>query len=118
MAISAGSRLEISGRLMDLLQLPNGDIVASHRTLYVVPHLPYYLNLSIEHVKMATDDFVMTIESDGEDDAGQSKPKDVAEDTQLDPEFTFDLAADPYADFLDDTTDLNDLVKEGSKPVR
>ena len=66
---------------------------------------------------MAGDDFVMTIESDIEDDAGQSKTKDVVEDTQLDPEFTFDLATDPYAEFLNDTTELDDLVKEGSKPV-
>ena len=68
---------------------------------------------------MAVDDFVMTIESDDEGVANKSsKSKDPVEDAQLNPEFTFDLSADPYTDFLDGTSNIQDLVKEGSKPVR
>ncbi|KAH9946632.1 DEAD-domain-containing protein [Amylocystis lapponica] len=74
---------------------------------------------------MATeDDFVMTIDSDVEEDAPlqpsvkSGKAKNLSgEDAQLDPEFVFDVSGDPYADLLGDThIDVNDLVKKGSKP--
>ncbi|OCH96178.1 DEAD-domain-containing protein [Obba rivulosa] len=71
---------------------------------------------------MANDGFVMTIDSDGEEAPLQStkpsKPKKAVEteDAQLNPEFTFDLSGDPYADLLGGPMDLQDLVKKGSKP--
>ena len=65
---------------------------------------------------MAHDDFVMTIISDDEDDAAKpSKFKD--DEAQLNPDFTFDLQGDPYAEFLDASSNVEDLVKTGSKPV-
>ncbi|KAJ3554550.1 hypothetical protein NM688_g3049 [Phlebia brevispora] len=66
---------------------------------------------------MATDDFVMTIASDDEEDSGKaSKSKDTGDDAQLNPDFTFDLQGDPYAEFLDGTTGAEDVVETGSKP--
>ncbi|KAF7791845.1 hypothetical protein EIP86_002869 [Pleurotus ostreatoroseus] len=65
---------------------------------------------------MAHDDFVMTIISDDEDDAAKpSKSKD--DEAQLNPDFTFDLQGDPYAEFLDASSNVEDLVKTGSKPA-
>lgn len=74
------------------------------------------------------DDFVMTLDSDVEEEppaitqaSGKSAKKQKAlgdEDAQLDPNFVFDLSGDPYNDFLDSRTDVGDLVKKGSKPVR
>ncbi|EMD42037.1 hypothetical protein CERSUDRAFT_129370 [Gelatoporia subvermispora B] len=70
---------------------------------------------------MAPDDFVMTIDSDGEEVSPptrvtKSKKAPETEDAQLNPEFTFDLSGDPYADLLGAPLDLQDLVKKGSKP--
>ena len=68
---------------------------------------------------MVADDFVMTINSDDEDiPTKSSKSKDLPEDTQLNPDFTFDLHGDPYADLLGNTEDIEDMVKTGTKPVR
>lgn len=64
---------------------------------------------------MAADDFVMTIDSD--DEGKSTKNKDVAEDTQLNPDFVFDLSGDPYADLLGDAGDVQDFVKKGTKAV-
>ncbi|KAJ7786333.1 DEAD-domain-containing protein [Mycena metata] len=58
------------------------------------------------------DDYVLTIDSDVEDDL-PTKSKD---DTDLNPEFVFDLSGDPYADILDGQTALHDVVKGGTKP--
>ncbi|KAJ7181679.1 DEAD-domain-containing protein [Mycena crocata] len=61
---------------------------------------------------MGEDDYVLTIDSDVEEDI-QTKTKD---DADLNPEFVFDLSGDPYADILGDQTELHDVVKGGSKP--
>ncbi|KAI0778172.1 DEAD-domain-containing protein [Trametes elegans] len=45
-----------------------------------------------------------------------SKTQNAEEAVELNPDFTFDLSGDPYADFLDDHLDVQDLVKKGSKP--
>ncbi|KAI0651840.1 DEAD-domain-containing protein [Trametes meyenii] len=45
-----------------------------------------------------------------------SKTQTVEEAVELNPDFTFDISGDPYADFLDDHLDVHDLVKKGSKP--
>ncbi|KAF8922538.1 DEAD-domain-containing protein [Mucidula mucida] len=61
-------------------------------------------------------DYVLTIDSDAEDDAIQPfASKSQTED--LNPEFTFDLTGDPYADILDNNAnDAGDYVKTGSRP--
>lgn len=70
---------------------------------------------------MAVDDFIMTIDSDDEQTPSSkparstNKPVD-PEDAQLNTEFSFDLAGDPYTDAIG-CGNLNDLVKKGSKPV-
>jgi len=69
------------------------------------------------------DEFIMTMDSD--DELPPLKPSKSAkglktqapEEAQLNPEFSFDLAGDPYADFLVDSQ-VQDLVKQGTKPVR
>lgn len=68
---------------------------------------------------MANDDFIMTIDSDDEETEVKkpSKTKEAAEDAQLNPDFVFDLSGDPYADLLGDTTEPQDYVKKGSRPV-
>ncbi|KAI0932221.1 nucleolar DEAD-box protein required for synthesis of 60S ribosomal subunit [Taiwanofungus camphoratus] len=64
-----------------------------------------------------SDDFVMTIDSDGEDIPPRQNPQTlVADDAQLNPDLHFDLSGDPYIDLLDDHLDPSDLVKRGSKP--
>ncbi|KAI0365236.1 DEAD-domain-containing protein [Pilatotrama ljubarskyi] len=45
-----------------------------------------------------------------------SKTQTAEEAVELNPDFIFDLSGDPYADFLDDHLDVQDLVKKGSKP--
>ena len=47
-----------------------------------------------------------------------SKTQTVEEAVALNPDFSFDLSGDPYHDFLNDHLDVQDLVKQGSKPVR
>lgn len=79
-------------------------------------------------VKMGNlDDFIMTIDSDSEEQqvvpptsskksGSKSKPGQ-EEDAALNPDFTFDLSIDPYADHLEDAYDLRDHVTKGTKPV-
>lgn len=66
------------------------------------------------------DDFILTIDSDAEDvEVEQIKGKKGLSDEQaaLNPDFTFDITGDPYADVLAEHATLNDIVKTGSKPV-
>jgi len=72
-----------------------------------------------------TDDFIMTIDSEGE---GVSVPKQLKgkrkaaetgdEPVALDASFSFDLTGDAYADVLHEEAIFQDVVKAGSKPVR
>jgi ATP-dependent RNA helicase DDX27 len=68
---------------------------------------------------MATQDFIMTIDSDDEEKVPKkiSKDKEVVDDAQLNPDFVFDLSGDPYGDLLGDTSGPQDYVTKGSKPV-
>ncbi|KAJ7092749.1 DEAD-domain-containing protein [Mycena epipterygia] len=59
------------------------------------------------------DDYVLTIDSDIEEDLPPTRSK---EDADLNPEFIFDLSGDPYADILSNQTALHDIVKGGTKP--
>lgn len=59
-------------------------------------------------------DYVMTVDSDTEEPSNPTKG--VSDD--LNPEFVFDLSADAYGDLLSGHTELQDVVKTGSKPVR
>ncbi|KAJ7487619.1 DEAD-domain-containing protein [Mycena galericulata] len=59
------------------------------------------------------DDYVLTIDSDVEENLPPNKLKD---DHDLNPEFVFDLSGDPYADILGQQTALHDVVKGGTKP--
>ncbi|KAH8835254.1 DEAD-domain-containing protein [Flagelloscypha sp. PMI_526] len=62
-------------------------------------------------------DYVMTIESDSEDERPKNKKQktqDTALDGQLDPDFVFDISGDPYLDFA---TASVDSVTAGSKPT-
>ncbi|KAJ7293597.1 DEAD-domain-containing protein [Mycena rebaudengoi] len=59
------------------------------------------------------DDYVLTIDSDVEDDIPTTKSKDEA---ALDPAFIFDLSGDHYADILGEQTQALDIVKGGTKP--
>jgi ATP-dependent RNA helicase DDX27 len=75
---------------------------------------------------MANGDFIMTIESDEEDisiaqpkaKAGKASSSKSSEDAPLNPEFVFDLSGDAYDSIVGYQSDLRDLVKTGSKPVR
>ncbi|KAK7064216.1 DEAD-domain-containing protein [Favolaschia claudopus] len=58
------------------------------------------------------DDYVMTIDSDVEDNVQSTKTKG---DADLNPEFVFDLTGDPYAEILD-RQDLRDVVEGGNRP--
>ncbi|KAF8898718.1 P-loop containing nucleoside triphosphate hydrolase protein [Infundibulicybe gibba] len=60
-------------------------------------------------------EYVMTIDSDAEDQPTITKPKPEGEDAHLNPEFVFDLSGDPYAEISGFDAE-NDLVKRGSKP--
>jgi hypothetical protein len=61
-------------------------------------------------------DYVMTIDSDTEDARPMSIKQDLGEGW-LDPDFVFDLAGDPYSDFVRAYNGMQDFVKRGSKPV-
>ncbi|KAH9480511.1 nucleolar DEAD-box protein required for synthesis of 60S ribosomal subunit [Psilocybe cubensis] len=71
-------------------------------------------------------DYVMTIDSDPEDipipstsKPSKSKSKNAnvpADDANLDPDFVFDVAGDPYIDLTNEAMGLQDFVKTGSKP--
>lgn len=63
-------------------------------------------------------DYLMTIDSDGEDDPPKVSNRTGAEDAVLNPDFVFDLSGDPFADVLDQHNDAQDLVHKGTKPVR
>jgi ATP-dependent RNA helicase DDX27 len=68
---------------------------------------------------MATQDFIMTIDSDDEEKMQKKTSKDteVVDDAQLNPDFVFDLSGDPYSDLLGDASGPQDHVTKGSKPV-
>ncbi|KAK1230881.1 nucleolar DEAD-box protein required for synthesis of 60S ribosomal subunit [Marasmius sp. AFHP31] len=57
-------------------------------------------------------DYVMTIDSDSEDTPITQKAN---EDTQLNPDFTFDASGDPYTDLLDDRQTGTDVLAKGTK---
>lgn len=60
----------------------------------------------------------MTIESDNESlPQRKSSKKQVDDAAHLDPDFQFDVAGDPYIDFLESGTQHEDIVKKVSKPV-
>ncbi|KAG5221887.1 nucleolar DEAD-box protein required for synthesis of 60S ribosomal [Salix suchowensis] len=61
-------------------------------------------------------EYIMTLESDAEDDPVKPDKLPANEDTQLDPEFSFDVTSDPYADILGDSSHVADIVQAGSKP--
>lgn len=71
---------------------------------------------------MSAVDFIMTIDSDSDDLPPPRVLKSLKslnldpDDAQLNAEFTFDLAGDPYADIINEPN-LRDLVKQGSRPV-
>lgn len=71
------------------------------------------------------DEFIMTMDSDDElslplpprtSTSAKGSKSEIPEEAQLNPEFSFDLAGDPYADFLVDSQ-VQDLVKQGTRPV-
>lgn len=62
-------------------------------------------------------EYIMTLESDAEDDPVKSSKLATNEDAQLDPDFSFDVTSDPYADILGDSSHIVDIVQAGSKPV-
>jgi hypothetical protein len=70
----------------------------------------------------ASQDFIMTLDSgdEGEVEEPLLPTKKIAKGSELDdslnPDFTFDLSGDPYADALG--VEGGDIVKTGSRPVR
>ena len=60
-------------------------------------------------------DYILTIDSDTEDDTLKNDPID---DVKLDPDFVFDPAGDPYSEIINKSLGIEDFVKTGSKPVR
>jgi len=69
---------------------------------------------------MAVNDFIMTVNSDEEEEHSvhghkASKIQD-GEDAQLNPDFTFDMSGDMYDDILGDNFGLADVVLKG-RPV-
>lgn len=71
---------------------------------------------------MAMEDFIMTIDSDEEQIPSPKVSRSVKSqnlesgDEQLNADFTFDLAGDPYVNVVGESN-LQDLVKKGSRPV-
>ncbi|KAG1750011.1 DEAD-domain-containing protein [Suillus paluster] len=63
-------------------------------------------------------DFVMTIDSDDESPPQRrnSKKQQVDDAALLDPDFQFDVAGDPYTDFLEFGAQQQDIVQKISKP--
>lgn len=61
-------------------------------------------------------DYVMTIDSDDEGGV-DSIPKSAQDEANLNPEFIFDVAGDPYLEIASHTL-AEDWVESGSKPVR
>lgn len=66
----------------------------------------------------------MTVESDEEGSLPEKSPSGKkskklleAEEALLDPDFTFDATGDLYDDILDGRSSLQDLVKQGTRPV-
>jgi len=61
----------------------------------------------------------MTIESDDESPPQRrsSKKQQVDDAAHLDPDFQFDIAGDPYTDYLEFGRQQEDIVKKVSKPV-
>lgn len=65
---------------------------------------------------MLSSDYVMTIDSDDEIPTQSMGARD--EVVQLDTDFTFDPFVDALTETWDDASDLRDLIKTGSRPVR
>jgi hypothetical protein len=65
---------------------------------------------------MVSGDYVMTIDSDDEAPIQPTKAKD--ESVQLDMNFVFDPSVDTLTETWNNASDLGDLVKTGSRPVR
>jgi hypothetical protein len=61
-------------------------------------------------------DYVMTIDSEDEE-VVDNLSKNAQEEANLNPEFIFDVAGDPYLEVTSHTL-AEDVVKSGSKPVR
>lgn len=67
-------------------------------------------------LELTMSDYIMTIDSDVEDSPPVFK-NEAIDDAKLDPDFVFDLAGDPYSDFINKPLGVEDIVKTGSKPV-
>ena len=65
---------------------------------------------------MLSGDYVMTIDSD--DDVPTQSAKTKEEVVQLDMDFVFDPSADVLSGTWNNTSDLRDVIKTGSRPVR
>jgi ATP-dependent RNA helicase DDX27 len=60
-------------------------------------------------------DYIMTIDSDGEDQPQEHiREKD---DAKFDSEFVFDVTGDPYVDVIDQQNILHSVAQGGLKPV-
>jgi len=65
---------------------------------------------------MLSGDYVMTIDSDDEVPTQSTKAKE--EVVQLDTDFAFDPSVDGLSGTWNNTSDLRDFIKTGSRPVR
>ena len=65
---------------------------------------------------MLSGDYVMTIDSDDEVPTRSAKVKE--EVVQLDMDFVFDPSVDALSETWNNTSDLRDFIKTGSRPVR
>ncbi|GLB36171.1 putative DEAD-domain-containing protein [Lyophyllum shimeji] len=64
-------------------------------------------------------DYVMTLDSDSEGPAPfkhSEHDRLGTEDASLNPEFVFDVSGDPYVDIINQTEELGDYVKKGTRP--